>query len=142
VGGYRSAPIDQFGNETPTWRSMQNINLQVQKLGPTLMQLTCDDVYHIGAAPSGGKTPPTNSLISAIAGDNFLVGDFTHADGSRYALAVNKDLSKSRVCSPQFRKLPKKLQHVSPYTGQLTLFEGEYVWLAPGQGVLLHLTND
>ena len=118
---------------------MQNINFQVQKLGPTLLQLALNEVYHIGALPSGGHAPPTNSLISSVAGNNFLVGDFTHADGSRYALVVNKELAKSRVCSPQFRKPPKQLRHVSPYTGQLTPFEGEYVWLAPGQGVLLKL---
>ena len=35
VGGYRAAPVDQFGHETPTWHNLQNVNLQVQKLGPT-----------------------------------------------------------------------------------------------------------
>ncbi len=137
VGGYRAAPIDQFGNETPAWQAMQNINLQVQKLAPTLLQLTWNEAYHIGTAPTGAQGPPANSLISSVAGDNFLVGDFTHADGSHYALVVNKDLKKSRVCSPNFHQTSKRLQHVSPYTGQLTPFEGEYVWLAPGQGVLL-----
>ena len=137
VGNYRSAPVDQFGNETPNWHFMQNVNLQVQKLAPTLLQLACDDVYHIGKIPSGGKAPPTNSLIIGVSGDNFVVGDFTHRDGSRYAMVVNKDLARSRPCSPQFRKPARRLQHVSPYTGALTPFEGEHVWLAPGQGVLL-----
>jgi hypothetical protein len=137
VGNYRLAPIDQFGNPTPTWHFMQNVNLQIQKLAPVLLQLTSDDVYHIGQAPAGCKGPPTNSLISAVAGDNFVVGEFTHRDGSRYVMVVNKDLAKSRPCSPQFRKSPRRLQHVSAYTGALTPFEGEYIWLAPGQGVLI-----
>ena len=137
VGGYRGAPIDQFGNETPTWHNLQNVNLQVQKLGPTMLQLTSDYVYHIGALPTGTKAPPTNSLVSGVSGDNFLVGEFTHTDGSRFVMIVNKDLAKSRPCAPQFRKAPKKLRHVSPYSGEIYPFEGEYVWLAPGQGVLL-----
>jgi hypothetical protein len=137
VGGYRGAAIDQFGNETPTWHNLQNINLQIQKLGPTLLHLQSDDVYHLGDVPSQCKGPPTNSLVSSVPGGNFLVGDFTHLDGSRYVLIVNKDLAKSHPCSPQYRKPPRHLQHVSPYTGSLTPFEGEYVWLAPGQGVLL-----
>jgi hypothetical protein len=137
VGGYRAAPIDQFGHETPTWHNLQNVNLQVQKLGPTLMQLKSDDVYHIGNLPPGTKGSTTNNLVSGVSGDNFVVGEFTHRDGSRYAMIVNKDLAKSRPCSPQFRTAPKRLQHVSPYSGALTPFEGEYVWLAPGQGVLL-----
>jgi len=137
VGGYRAAPVDQFGHETQTWQWLQNVNLQVQKLAPTLLQLTCDEVYHIGNVPSGCKGPLTNSLLTGVSGDNFLVGDFTHKDSSRYVMVVNKDLAKSRPCSPQFRRSPKSLRHVSPYAGVLTPFEGEYVWLAPGQGVLL-----
>lgn len=137
VGNYRAAAIDQFGNETPTWHHLQNINLQVQKLGPTLLQLTSDEVYHVGQTPTGCKGPPTNSVISNVAGGNFLIGEFTHGDGSRYIMIVNKDLSKSHPCSPQFRKPPRRLQHISPYSGSLTPLEGEYVWLAPGQGVLI-----
>jgi hypothetical protein len=139
VGGYRGAPIDQFGHETATWRLLQNVNMQVQKLAPTMLQLTCDDAYHIGKVPPGCHGPSTNSLVSGIAGDNVFVGDFTHRNGSRYAMVVNKSLTGSRTCSPQFRKAPKRLQHVSPYSGALLPYEGEYTWLAPGQGVLLKL---
>lgn len=137
VGNYRGAAIDQFGNETPTWHNLQNVNLQIQKLGPTLLQLQSDDVYHFGDVPPHCNGPPTNSLVAAVPGGNFLVGEFTHHDGSRYVMIVNKDVAKSHPCSPQFRKSPRRLQHVSPYSGSLTPFEGEYVWLAPGQGVLL-----
>ena len=137
TGNYRMAPIDQFGHQTPTWYFMQHVNLQIQKLAPTLLQLHSDAVYHIGQIPSGANGPPTNSLVSSVAGDNFLVGDFTHRDGSRYVMVVNKDLVKSRPCSPQFRTAPRRLQHVSAYTGTLRPFEGEDVWLPPGGGVLL-----
>ena len=137
VGGYRNAPVDQFGNETATWQIMQNVNLQVQKLAPTMLQLKNDDAYHIGTVPKGCHGPSTNSLVSGIAGDNALVGDFTHTDGSRYVMVVNKSLTASRTCWPQFRKSPKRLKHISPYTGSVTPYESEYVWLAPGQGVLL-----
>jgi hypothetical protein len=137
VGGYRNAPVDQFGHETPTWHWMQNVNLQVRKLAPTLLQLTCDDAYHLGKIPPGCHGPSTNSVVSGIAGDNVLVGEFTHRDGSRYVMVVNKSLTGSRTCWPQFRKSPKSLKHISPYTGALTPYDGEYTWLAPGQGVLL-----
>jgi hypothetical protein len=137
TGNYRMAPIDQFGHQTPTWYYMQHVNLQIQKLAPTLLQLHSDAVYHIGQLPSGASGPPPNSLVSSVAGDNFLVGDFTHRDGSRYVMVVNKDLAKSRPCSPQFRTAPRRLQHVSAYTGTVRPFEGEDVWLPPGGGVLL-----
>jgi hypothetical protein len=137
VGNYRMAPIDQFGHETDAWGFMRQVNLQIHKLAPTLLQLSSDNVYHIGKVPAGCNGPPTNSLVTAVSGDNFLVGDFTHRDGSRYVMVVNKDLAKSRPCSPKFRQAPRQLRHLSPYTGVLTPFNSEYVWLAPGQGVLL-----
>ena len=139
TGNYRMGPIDQFGNQTPTWYFMQHVNLQIQKLAPTLLQLTSDAVYHFGQVPSGASGPPTNSLVTSAGGDTFLVGDFTHRDGSRYVMIVNKDLAKSRPCSPQFRTAPRRVQHVSAYSGALTPFEGEDLWLAPGGGALLKL---
>lgn len=137
VGNYRAAPVDQFGHETATWQLMQNVNLQVQKLAPTLLQLTNDDTYHLGKIPPGCHGPSPNSLVTGLTGDDALVGDFTHADGSRYVMVVNKSLTASRVCRPEFRLSPKRVRHVSPYSGTLTPSDGEYVWLAPGQGVLL-----
>ncbi|MDB6123329.1 MAG: hypothetical protein JWQ71_2322 [Pedosphaera sp.] len=138
VGNYRMAPLDQFGNETANWHNMQYVNLQIQKLAPTLLQLTSDEVYHFGSVPGGCKGPSTNSLVTGMGGQ-FLVGDFTHKDGTRYVMVVNKDLQKSIPCWPQFRTPPKRLQKVSPYGGELMAYEGEQIWLAPGAGVLLRV---
>jgi len=139
VGNYRMAPVDQFGNRTPTWYAMQNVNLQILKLAPTLLKLSSDDVYHFGKVPTGCHGPGKSSLITAVNDPNFMAGDFTHADGSRYVMIVNRDVSKSAPCMATFRAAPKKVEMVSAYSGQLTPFEGEQVWLAPGQGVLLRL---
>lgn len=139
VGNYRAAPIDQFGNPTPTWASLQNVNLQVAKLAPTLLQLRSDDVYHLGDVPKECHGPAETNLLKAINAPNFVAGDFTHADGSRYVLLVNKDPVRSHPCHPQFRHPPKQVRLVSPYTGILTSFSGEHMWLAAGQGALLRL---
>jgi hypothetical protein len=138
VGNYRGAAIDQFGHPTLTWGNLQNVNLQIQKLAPTLLELTSDDTYHFGTVPSGCHGPATNSLVTAIGGD-IAVGDFTHSDGTRYVMLVNENVSKSIPCAPQFRHPPKRLRFVSPYTGKTGDFEGEQIWLAPGAGVLLEL---
>lgn len=139
VGNYRMAPIDQFGNPTPTWYFMQNVNLQVHQLAPTLRHLSSDDVYHFGNPPEGCHGPGEQSLLKPGNPGEFMAGDFTHTDGSRYVMLVNKDFTKSRYCAPQFRVAPKRLQMISPYAGQLIDFSGEQQWLAPGQGVLLKL---
>ena len=140
IGNYRGAAIDQFGHETPTWGNIQNVNLQIQELAPTLLKLTSDAVYHFGKVPSGCEGPGTNNLVSTMDGD-FAVGDFTHADGTRYVMIVNENLRTSAPCFPRFRHAPKSVELISPYTGQAEPLEGEQTWLAPGAGVLLRLVG-
>jgi hypothetical protein len=140
VGNFRGGPIDQFGHKTPTWDSMRFVNLQIEKLAPTLLKLTSDRVYHFGSVPTGANGPDDQSLVKTNAGP-MLVGDFTHEDGTRYVMIVNKDFNGSAHCAPQFRTPVKKLEMVSSYNGSLVTYEGEYMWLAPGQGVLLRLTQ-
>jgi hypothetical protein len=141
VGNYRMAPIDQFENKTPNWYFMQNVNQQVLKLAPTLLKLRSDEVYHFGKPPPGARPTTQSSLLTSAGSDQFMAGDFTHADdGSRWVMVVNKSLTSSIPCAPQPRTPIKgPIQLLSAYTGELTPFEGEQVWLAPGQGVLLKL---
>jgi len=138
-GNYRLGPIDQFGNETPTWGKLRTVNLQVAKLAPTLLKLRSDRVYHFGEVPRGAQAPPTDSLVETIDGP-MLVGEFTHEDGSRYLLIVNKSFTASAPCRPKLRT-EASLEQVSPYTGRPTPFGGEGVWLAPGQGALLRIAG-
>jgi hypothetical protein len=138
VGNFRNGPIDQVGNETPTWTALRQVNLQIGKLAPTLLKLKSDRVYHFGSVPSGCTGPDEKSLVKAIGGP-MLVGDFTHEDGSRYVMIVNKSFTNSTPCFPQFREPVSAMLMVSAYSGQPTPYVGEQVWLAPGQGVLLQL---
>ena len=138
VGNYRMAPIDQFGHRTPTWSYLQHMNLQIANLAPTLLQLTFNDAYHFGAIPESAHGPTPDSLVSALDGA-FLVGDFTHTDGSRYVLIVNTDFHRSQWVWPTYREQPAEVQLISPYTGKPVPFTGEQCVLAPGQGHLLRI---
>jgi hypothetical protein len=79
--------------------------------------------------------------VVAAGSPQFMAGEFVHdGDGSHYVMIVNKDVTHSAVVNLQLRTPPKgAVQMVSPYSGQLTPFEGEQVWLAPGAGVLLKI---
>jgi hypothetical protein len=138
VGNFRGGPIDQFGHENPMWHTIQQINLQIAQLAPTLLKLKSDRVYHFGSVPKGSTGPGDDGLVEAIAGQ-MLIGDFTHENGDRYILVVNKDFAGSIPCHPKFRKPIARLEMVSAFSGTLVRYEGEQMWLAPGQGVLLKL---
>ena len=138
VGNFRGGPIDHFGNETPMWQIVREVNLQIAKLAPTLLKLKSDRVYHFGEVPQGCTGPDDKSLVEKIAGP-MLVGDFTHENGDQYIMVVNKSFDASTTCHPKFRTPIKALEMVSPYGGNLIAYEGEQCWLAPGQGVLLKL---
>ena len=140
TGNYRGAPIDQFGNPTPAWHHLQYVNLQIQKLAPTLLQLTCNDTYHFTKIPQGSHGPTATSLVDKVDGGDFVCGEFTHRDRSRYVLLTNKNVVKSAICQPHYLRPPRRVQKVSPYSGALEEFSGENVWVQPGQGVLLKLT--
>jgi hypothetical protein len=134
-----TSALDSNGKRTAVWYRMQSVNRQVQKLAPTLLALHSDEVYHFGQPPTGCQGPPAASLVVSINNTNFMAGDFTHRNGTRYAMIVNKDLTYSHVCVPQFRTPPRRVRCVSVQTGRLTPFINEITWLAPGAGVLLKL---
>lgn len=140
LGNFRMGPLDQFGEKTITWYRLRNINHQIRNLGAVLLKLHSDDIYHIGNVPEGNHGSNDSTLVKNIpGGSEFVVGDFTHEDGTRYVMIVNKSLTHSYQCDPQFNVKPKGIQYVSPWTGKLVTFPAPWYYLAPGQGVLLRL---
>ncbi|HOX55948.1 MAG TPA: hypothetical protein P5205_03290 [Candidatus Paceibacterota bacterium] len=138
LGNFRNGPLDQFGEKTLTWHWLRNCNRQIQNLAPTYMKLRSDSVYHFGKVPVGNQASAGTNLVKAVNGEA-VVGDFTHADGSRYVLIVNKSLKTSMNCQPEFYAKPSAVKFVSPRTGEHKPYPLPYYWLAPGQGVLLQV---
>lgn len=143
LGNFRNGPLDPFGEKTPAWHWLRNVNRQVHHLAPVLTRLKSDDVYHFGDVPKFNRGPGETSLVKdAGNGGQVVVGDFTLGDGDaaeRYVMLVNKSLSQSWCCNPTFAKTPRKVSYVSPVTGEVKRYPAPYYWLAPGQGVLLKL---
>ena len=138
LGNFRNGPLDQFGEKTQTWDWLRNCNRQIQQIAPIYLKLRSDSVYHFGNVPDRNRGTGETNLVKSINGEA-VVGDFTHADGSRYVLIVNKNLKASFPCVPEFYKKPASIQYVCTRTGRLKPFPMPYYWLAPGQGVLLQV---
>jgi hypothetical protein len=141
LGDWRNGPLDQFGEKTHTWNWMRNLNRQIQNVAPTLLRLKSDLVYHVGEVPEQNRGIGDDTLVKGLkSGDGFIIGDFTHEDGSRWVIIVNKNLKNSVVCQPEFRDEMAAVEYVSPITGELGDFPDPWYCLPPGQGVLLKLT--
>lgn len=141
LGNFRNAPLDQFGEKTPAWHWLRNVNRQVHNLAPVLMKLESNDVYHIGGAmPARNHGPSETSLVKHIPDGEFVIGDFTHREsGKRYVMIVNRSMTNSQRCVPEFHTPPSEVKYVSPVTGEILPYIAWAYYLAPGQGVLLEL---
>lgn len=136
IGNYRLAPIDPFGNKTPTWEMLRRVNLQLHRLGPTYLKLKSVNVFHHPEVPEGCSGMRTSRYLSEVVGTNLLVGEFEGPGGQPFAMVVNKDLHRSTSFRIKFKQ-EGAIQMVNPYTGSLEPWAGENNWLAPGQGMLL-----
>ncbi len=140
IGNYRLAPVDQFGHRTPTWDMLRNVNLQIHRLGPAYLKLRSVNVFHHPSVPNGCHGMDSAKHVAEVSGRDLVVGEFEGPDGSAWALVVNKDLHRSTPFSVRF-KAPGRVHLINPYSGAEEVWVGENNWLAPGQGMLLHLRN-
>lgn len=143
LGNFRMGPLDEFGEKTPLWQGMRRVNRMITNLAPTLLKLRSDDVYHIGgeAVPARNHGPTDRTLVKTVTGGEFVVGDFTHQDGSRWVLLVNRSLAHSARPKIEFNAGVKKLEYAFAVTGEIRPYPSVYYALAPGQGVLLRVTQ-
>jgi hypothetical protein len=139
LGNFRDGPLNEFGEKTPTWTWLRDTDREIQNIAPVYLTLHSDDTYHIGIVPKENHGPSAASLVKDIPNGNFVVGDFTGANGRRFVIIVNKSLKQSAPCAPQFTTTPKEVLYVSPTTGDIKPFRAQFYWLAPGQGVLLEV---
>ena len=144
LGNFRAAPVDWFGEKTPTWYAAAVVNRRIQVLAPILNRLESTKVYHyskIDRVPKGQGAPKT-SLLADNPGGEILVGEFKHTEtGEKYVMLVNKDLYEPTRFQVILRE-PEKwdVLRISPIRRDtLQPLVGEQPWLSPGGAVLLKL---
>lgn len=138
VGNYRLAPVNQFGDKTPTWDMLREVNLQIHRLGAAYLRLRSVNVFHTRDIPVGSQSAESSHFVESISGGSFVVGEFAAPDGQPHILVVNKDLRQSASLQVHFKQAGQMLR-TSPYSGVQAAVGGEDNWLAPGQGTLLAL---
>lgn len=116
---FTNAIIDAYGNKTDLYVPVQNLNTQVKTLGPTLMGLTSQAVYHSGVLEMGTSNVLGNFFWKPIStSDNVIVSYFTNASGRKYILVVNRTLTDTLTLNFNVNPKPTTVTEVSKLTGQ------------------------
>lgn len=138
-GNFRLSAFDHFMNKTPTWEYIRLMNVQIHKLAPTYLKLKSANVFHHPNVPNGCRGMDSSKFVAELhGGGDLLVGEFEGPEDRPYVMVVNKSIKKSTAFGVKFKDEGKVFLTHS-YTGLTQSFGGEQVWLAPGQGMLLHL---
>lgn len=98
---FTSAIIDLAGNKTDLYVPFQKLNAEMKAIGPVLVQMLAQAVYHTGAKiPAGAAPLPGWYFVQpANAADECLVAQFKNwpQDGRDYAMIVNKSLTDTKT---------------------------------------------
>jgi hypothetical protein len=98
---FTSAIIDLAGNKTDLYVPFQKLNGEMKAIGPVLVQMLAQAVYHTGAKiPAGASPLPGWYFVQPVnAADECLVAQFKNwpQDGRDYAMIVNKSLTDTKT---------------------------------------------
>lgn len=141
---YGPAVIDIDGNPTDLFEPVSKINAAVQMLGPTLMKLDTQAVYHTGDNFGTGYVQlPAGFFLHPVDWDQKLCFSYMTEQGTgrAYSMLVNRDYNAPAAVSFTADEGVRTLSYVSTETGRLcalTPENGVYtVTLDAGEGILL-----
>jgi hypothetical protein len=151
---YRNGIIGLYGQRTPKYDVVHQLNLEMQHLGPHLQRLTSSGVHHWPDAPQGAISLPGKGLVMSIEGGEFVLGEFIDDEGLSWLMVVNRDRENAAWTTLRLRTQHSVISEVSPKSGQLRSVSrdqgarAEHIyadgmvvsfWLAPAGARLLRL---
>jgi len=160
IENYRNGIIGMFGQRTPKYEPVRQLNLELQHLGPHVASLTSTGVYHWPDAPLGATVLPGIGLAASIEGSahdrraQFVLGEFADPQGLPWVMVVNRDRERAVWTTLVLRTPRVVADEVSRSTGQLRPIARDQAveagrryadglilqfWLAPADGRLIRL---
>lgn len=135
--------IQPDGSRSPLYEWAQELNHEVLNLGPALLSMTSQEVYHTGQIPRFTTKLPEDFFMQPVDQDAPLIIGYYHDDRKRkYIMIVNRDWRNSATVQMRMANRPAAIQEISKLTGEETatdynpatgIFSAE---LAPGEGRL------
>lgn len=106
------------GSKGPLYASVQAINAELFKLGPTLSGLDSEAVYHTGTLPTSTIALPSSFFWQPVdPAQPLIVSSFKNASGREYVMVVNRDTANARTVSFALSTKPASVTEVSKTTG-------------------------
>jgi predicted secreted protein len=147
--GWGDAIIARDGSRTAKYAWVKQINGEVRKMSPILMELTSTEVYHTQPLPRGTVAIPKDDVVAGIEGGGFVVGHFRSRKGDNYTMFVNRDPRSAAEAVVRFSGRIR-LEEVERTTGgsrpvRLEGDGGSVLWKAsfsPGQARLVKVLSE
>lgn len=118
---------------------------ELKAIGPTLLKLRSQAVYHTDPLPIGGEKAPAEAWVRP-EGDSCLVGLFQDEAKNRYLMPVNHAVDKARELTLKFTPDVAGLEMMDRRTAKWTVLKLESgqarLTLAPGDGELIRVVKD
>jgi hypothetical protein len=153
---FRDGPISMYGHRSEKYALLQQLNLEMQHLGPWLNKLISTGVSHWPDAPQGTTLLDGQGLVAEVSGGEFVIGEFRDDKGLPWLMVTNRDRDHSVWVTLKLRTQMTEISEVSRSTGELrpiardagTKAAAEYTdgmtvqfWLAPADGRLMQLSS-
>ncbi|MCD9025803.1 cadherin-like domain-containing protein [Cohnella sp. NL03-T5] len=136
--------VDANGNRTDKYNYAKAANADVLKLGPTLLKLNSQAVYHTGPTLPVSTTALPGNFYWQLSNpaQSTVIGSFIDAVARKYVMVVNKDRTNSQNIAFMLPGKPQSVKEVSKTTGTEVVtnynrFTGNLsADFAPGEGKL------
>lgn len=160
--GFHNGLLLPDGTRNDTFQYAAAINREVLKVGPALLNLTLDQVYHTGSLPPATRElTPQSGIELAEGGGNaeqspsLIISLFTAENGDKFVMIVSKQLLEQQDARLRFLAKPGFIREWSNEDGKEwhqqkevgVLSEADYdketgvlsVSLRPGEGKLYRM---
>jgi len=94
--------FDKTGKRSQSGEDIAKINAELQALGPALLSLKSEAVWHTAPVPPYAKPVPGDCWVQSRY-HNLTFGLFRDAAGRRHLVVVNRDLAHDRTVSLWFK---------------------------------------
>lgn len=143
--GFGPAIVDTEGKPTEIYEPVKEVNNEILKLGPTLMQLDSVNVYQVGNSSGYDAALPEDFFIRPQDDSQLVISHMRNKNtDTDYAMLVNRDLKNEQTVTFTVPEGTASIEEISNQTGlpeeMKRNADGSYtVTLRAGAGILVKM---